>query len=358
MDNAYFAASRSSVALAQTDTDYNRKLLTEWLPFVEEQLAEGRNAEQIVSAIKKEVVKSKARIRAIVHALIVLRRFPKVIGEAIKHGHIDVDRLIAMANKLRVVSDDARNEVDGACAAMLRPRVPSEAFVLAAALGNRIRKIILMHQAEPLAPPEKKPTGSVRIDERQRFRFAFSFDDIEGAFIHKGLRAFMRKHACDLAEAFRRLVAGEQKAKAHLNLYVSPDGVAYLPEVGWLSPAQAKKLLVTKVKPMSTAESDTYGPPATMRAFVKGRDGSCRYPGCSVDAEHCQIDHVIPHGEGGATSPRNLHCLCQHHHNMKTRNQVSVTIDAAGVDTWILHDGEEVVTFPEGPLATVPTPRS
>jgi len=43
-----------------------------------------------------------------------------------------------------------------------------------------------------------------------------------------------------------------------------------------------------------------------MKAFVKGRDGGCRFPGCGARAEVCDIDHVVPYDQGGATAPANL----------------------------------------------------
>ena len=79
--------------------------------------------------------------------------------------------------------------------------------------------------------------------------------------------------------------------------------------------------------------------------------GSCRGPeGCSVDAEACDLDHVRNHDQGGMTAPWNLQALCRRHHLMKTRGDLRVRMDAAGVCVWTYPGGDEVTTYPQGPL--------
>ena len=41
-----------------------------------------------------------------------------------------------------------------------------------------------------------------------------------------------------------------------------------------------------------------------------------RFPGCSVPAARCDLDHTIPHPDGDTTAD-NLHCLCRRHHRIK-----------------------------------------
>ncbi|ORB13659.1 HNH endonuclease signature motif containing protein, partial [Mycolicibacterium monacense] len=60
-----------------------------------------------------------------------------------------------------------------------------------------------------------------------------------------------------------------------------------------------------------------YRPSATLAAFVRARDLFCRFPGCDVPAERCDIDHVIP-WPYGPTHASNLNCKCRTHHLGKT----------------------------------------
>ncbi|MEE6137862.1 HNH endonuclease signature motif containing protein [Mycobacterium sp. 050128] len=52
--------------------------------------------------------------------------------------------------------------------------------------------------------------------------------------------------------------------------------------------------------------------------FVRCRDLTCRFPGCDKPATETDLDHTIPHAQGGATHASNLKCLCRQHHLVKT----------------------------------------
>ena len=53
-----------------------------------------------------------------------------------------------------------------------------------------------------------------------------------------------------------------------------------------------------------------YTPPTRLREFVVARDRECRFPGCHRRARYCEVDHLRPWAEGGATNQGNLICLC------------------------------------------------
>ena len=69
---------------------------------------------------------------------------------------------------------------------------------------------------------------------------------------------------------------------------------------------------------------DRHDPPAWMRETVVLRDRHCVFPGCTLDARGCDLDHITPYrspdegGPPGQTSTANLACLCRRHHRMKT----------------------------------------
>jgi Domain of unknown function (DUF222) len=60
-----------------------------------------------------------------------------------------------------------------------------------------------------------------------------------------------------------------------------------------------------------------YRPSPELAEFVRMRDLFCRFPGCDVPAELCDIDHTRP-WPFGPTHPSNLTCKCRKHHLMKT----------------------------------------
>jgi len=106
----------------------------------------------------------------------------------------------------------------------------------------------------------------------------------------------------------------------------------------------------------------TYHPDATTTVMVRTRDGHCRFPGCSVPASRCQLDHVVPFAHhtpiaGGWTIVSNLQCLCQFHHNLKTMGRLRATMLGCGVVVWTSRYGTATVTLPGGAYArdTAPT---
>ncbi len=86
--------------------------------------------------------------------------------------------------------------------------------------------------------------------------------------------------------------------------------------------------------------TDGYSPTAAQRRWGSARDHGCRHPGCRNRTGWTDLDHVIPHAEGGPTDCDNLCCLCRRHHRLKTH--------APG---WSFHldaDGALLVTTPSG----------
>ncbi|WP_446666728.1 hypothetical protein [Flexivirga sp. B27] len=88
-----------------------------------------------------------------------------------------------------------------------------------------------------------------------------------------------------------------------------------------------------------------YRPTAAIRHFVTTRDQHCRFPGCSVPAARCDLDHVEP-WPLGSTTPTNLHCLCRHHHRAKHETGWSVAMTPDGVCTWTSPSGRTYRTSP------------
>ena len=84
----------------------------------------------------------------------------------------------------------------------------------------------------------------------------------------------------------------------------------------------------------------SYRPTAAQRRWVRARDQRCRHPGCRNKVGWADLDHVVPHAEGGVTGCANLCCLCRRHHRLKTH--------AYG---WVFRldaDGALLVTTPSG----------
>ncbi|WP_143696544.1 HNH endonuclease signature motif containing protein [Williamsia muralis] len=74
-----------------------------------------------------------------------------------------------------------------------------------------------------------------------------------------------------------------------------------------------------------------YRPGSKLARMIRALDGHCRYPGCAVPADKCELDHIVPFNHanpsaGGWTIEANLECLCKEHHDMKTRGIIRVVL--------------------------------
>ncbi|GAB3243376.1 HNH endonuclease signature motif containing protein [Nocardioides dilutus] len=84
-----------------------------------------------------------------------------------------------------------------------------------------------------------------------------------------------------------------------------------------------------------------YVPSAEDRDLVILRDRRCRHPYCTRLARQCDLDHRIPHAEGGPTCPCNLTPLCRHHHRLKTKAGWRARSPEPGVYHWTDPYGRE-----------------
>ena len=99
---------------------------------------------------------------------------------------------------------------------------------------------------------------------------------------------------------------------------------------------------VVPLNPPCEEAEPQYRPSVKLQRFVRCRDLACRFPGCDVPAEVCDIDHAIAYPLG-ATHPSNLRCLCRKHHLLRT-----FWTDEDGWHDRQLPDGTIVWTAPTG----------
>ncbi|AFM15194.1 protein of unknown function DUF222 [Mycolicibacterium chubuense NBB4] len=107
-----------------------------------------------------------------------------------------------------------------------------------------------------------------------------------------------------------------------------------------------------KIKPLWVPGDDPephYRPSARLAQFVRARDMFCRFPGCDVPADRCDVDHSVP-WPYGLTHPSNLNCKCRTHHLGKTfPNGAEVWAERQFPDatiTWTAPDGRSYTTRP------------
>lgn len=78
------------------------------------------------------------------------------------------------------------------------------------------------------------------------------------------------------------------------------------------------QLLHSKDDDLLAIKSSGRYPPPRLRTALWFRDRTCVVEGCSVPAERCDADHIMPFEQGGPTIADNLQLLCRRHHRLKS----------------------------------------
>lgn len=99
------------------------------------------------------------------------------------------------------------------------------------------------------------------------------------------------------------------------------------------------------IDPTGDLDCAGYRPSARLVAFVTGRDGGCRFPGCGIGTRYVDLDHVIAFPTGSTTAA-NLIALCRRHHRIKHRPGWQVTLHPDGTVDWVDPTGRTLTTQP------------
>ncbi|WP_165065421.1 HNH endonuclease [Marisediminicola senii] len=107
---------------------------------------------------------------------------------------------------------------------------------------------------------------------------------------------------------------------------------------------------------------DRYEVPTALKRYLRYRDQTCRFIGCTRKAKFCDIDHTIPWAGAGETTHQNLAHLCRSHHQVKDAGwAVTQAQDGSGTVTWTSPLGRKYSTeavHPIGGKAAPPAPPS
>ncbi|MCG5432208.1 HNH endonuclease [Mycobacterium sp. MYCO198283] len=135
------------------------------------------------------------------------------------------------------------------------------------------------------------------------------------------------------------------------------DDVGYLAGYGVIDADYLRELAAgASRRLLDEATSDaalTYRPPAALERLVQCRDLTCRFPGCSRPATHCDVDHTEPFNHtdpaaGGRTVASGTKLLCRLHHRLKTFGGWRDRQLPDGTVGWESPTGRRFVTEPAG----------
>jgi hypothetical protein len=103
------------------------------------------------------------------------------------------------------------------------------------------------------------------------------------------------------------------------------------------------------VHPGNAPPEPRYTPSRKLAEFVRCRDLTCRFPGCTEPATNCDVDHTMPWPQG-PTQASNLKAVCRKHHLLKTfygsAGSWRDRQDPDGTVVWTAPDGRTHTTTP------------
>lgn len=311
-----------------------------------------------------------------------LERLPRLKELLLKRAQLPLPHMRVIATAILPLDDASTVKYfEDHLLELITPRVNGEALRGVRSLQQNIQRFI--NEVSPLLRPKNEydpPITSFQkgIEQKAGESIKFELKDNltevtmelmpERAIeFQKVLEEIAADQDCDFVEAFSHLLHGTAQVTATLNLYCpltqDKPQEAWIGGLGWINKIATESWLdrVTSIRLLADEKTEKYSPTERQRTYVQGRDGTCRFPGCDVDATKCDIDHIQPYNhenpeEGGQTETPNLHCLCRRHHNLKTAGLWNVVRDIDGVEYWTSATDQSteraaLISTESGPLA-------
>lgn len=308
------------------------------------------DVECTTTALAKRVGLSYWRVLSALRSHLRMRELPLTTAVQTEHWILDLPRLHVIDAELAPLGDDAGNIqlVDAALADFLTPKEPAQHVPTESEIRRFLRDFI-----DGILKPEieKEIERAVSISySKGQATITLKTDKATAGAIARHIDRAARKEHISKPEALEALIFNRTQTKVIINTYGDASQV-YMPLAGWcvLTEHLSNYSMTRELFPQ---ESSSYIPTEQIRTWVHGRDGTCRWPGCSMPAHYCQLDHRVEYADGGPTSVDNLVCLCQHHHNVKTDGRARYIMDPITGDVaWLFSDGTFEIDRAEGPLA-------
>lgn len=385
---AYFATEREGdelCALGQLSREIEHQV---FLPYATREVdIHDEDLELEANRLSAALGWRPGRVRDGILAYYTLRSLPKLMALQEETKRLDLDRIRAISQVVTLLYDLPQEEIfevlDDFLVTMLTPARDGVELPTPRTIKRRLMELVRKIDAS-LAPDKKEKKkredekeqreGTCEVDlvavDQRYSQLILGGNNLLMGLINKSVETTAKMKNLSLGETTKRLLLGEMTPAANITLHIyAPKGDPesyYIPNVGWTDAEgteAVKQFLaendhrVVDLDEAAEAQTDAYVPTDAMRAYVRARDGFCIFPGCEVEAERCQLDHRIPFGDGGETTPSNLFCLCQRHHNIKTDRRAYYVVDPVTADiVWLFADGTYQLTKPEGIMGAYTTP--
>ena len=316
---------------------------------------------------------SLTEVRGAVYAYRSLKDLPMLRALQEATHRLDLRRLKAIDRAISVLGDTPDPEVfallDALLVTLFTPTKPNQALPGANTITTRLNKAIGdmdSSVAFDQKKREKREKGRTLLPGACEVTFhdgyyhgssgmTMTADHATSAAVKAFIGTTAKEHGITDDEATLLLLTGKISPSANARVYgyapknsdgtIDESASVFIPGHGFTTATGTEQFhsfnpKLVDMDAAATRSIDGYVPPADIAAFVRGRDGTCIYPGCDRTAWECQLDHRIAYGLGGATTANNLYCLCQKHHNVKTDRRAFYLVDPTTGDVvWLFSDG-------------------
>ena len=329
-------------------------------------------------------------------AMLAIDQVP-VLGEAMREGHLGLDKLRVFEKETELVEPDQRRTIADLALAEVDTMTTAQ-------LRQLLRRLVLKVNPDAVRERRRKAVEDRDLEYRE---FANGTASLVGGFLDKDKAAAAFDHVDALARATKKTdplerELGQLRADIAADLLAGVDPV----KAGYATPADRKGVINLHVDLATLGcladlpgEIDGFGhvvdeiarrtacdlaeiaqwrftvtdkgevltqgilPKVIVREFaenlgrrrrpnteqsdyIEARDRTCRAPGCQRRALRCEIDHMRDHARGGPTLVHNLCCLCKRHHRAKHVAGFKLRLGLHGVD-WQTPTGHRYTVVPD-----------
>ena len=309
-----------------------------------------------LTSLAKDLGISYHKLLGFLRAHFRVRQLPLVTEVQGQHWILDLTKLRIIDRELTRLDNnpDHLEAIDAALADFLTPTTPNQTVPTDADLRRFIRTFIDTHLRPEDKEQQPEPRLRINYNPDNTTTLTLTCDSATATIIARHIDAYTNQTETTGAQALIDLILEDTHISVAINTFTAnPDtNLVFHPGAGWINLNHAPTNN-TFIRRLNADDIDSYTPNTDIRAYTQGRDATCRWPGCTIPATRCQLDHRIEYHLGGPTSPDNLVNLCQHHHNIKTDRRVHYILDPiTGTIAWLHRDGTYQLDHPTGPLTT------
>ena len=296
-----------------------------------------------LTSLAKDLGISYSKLLGYLRAHFRMRQLPLVTEVQGQHWILDLTKLRIIDRELTRLEDnpDHLEAIDAALADFLTPTTPNQTVPTDADLRRFIRTFIDTHLRPEDKEQQPEPRLRINYNPDNTTTLSLTCDSATATIIARHIDAYTNQTTTTAAQALIDLILEDTHTSVAINTFTTNEkaNLVFHPGAGWINLNHAPTDN-TFIRRLNADDIDSYTPNTDIRAYTQGRDATCRWPGCTIPATRCQLDHRIEYHHGGPTSPDNLVNLCQHHHNIKTDRRIHYILDPiTGTIAWLHHDG-------------------